>query len=516
MKNIFYNWKTLAVFILMFGFVLAACEKDDVDGNDGTVQLLSYGPAGVSPGDTIQIIGQNLNQVTAIVLGGVEIPASSFVSHTPEKILVVVPDAATRGKLVMKTAAGEIESKALIDFNVPVVISNIPAIVRPGQTLTLNGKFLNWIESIKVPVDSTITEFTDVTLTGLTFVVPKNIRAGQWVFQTGGTDPFVITSEEDVEVVLPSFTNISPSPLRPGGEVTITGSDLDLVKSIKLNGVSTPVSTFTSQAADKIQFKAPDATKAGKVTLVAFSDVEVMSSQDLTILLPAVTSFAPATGERETNLTINGTNLDLVKGVKFNGATNPISVFESQSTTKIVVKIPKEAVSGVIGLVTVSGVVVESSTSLLIKGDLPPLDPFPTGAAVYTDALQNGWQDWSWNTRDLNSSAVVRQGTRSIYATYGGDGYQGMQFYNDGFNTAGSATLEFSVYGTPGTGGKRFNIILNNDWGNQYPTPNIVEGEWTRMVFPLNTLGSLPKITHIILQSNGFSGSVYMDHIGFR
>ena len=40
--------------------------------------------------------------------------------------------------------------------------------------------------------------------------------------------------------------------------------------------------------------------------------------------------------------------------------------------------------------------------------------------AIYTDALQNGFQDWSWAAiHDFNSTANVRQGTKSIKATYG-------------------------------------------------------------------------------------------------
>ena len=37
--------------------------------------------------------------------------------------------------------------------------------------------------------------------------------------------------------------------------------------------------------------------------------------------------------------------------------------------------------------------------------------------ATYTDGLVNGFEDWSWATRDLNNASPVHTGNRSISAS---------------------------------------------------------------------------------------------------
>ena len=515
MKNIL-STRFFIVFSLMVLFgAITSCTKNNDGVDSGMVQLLSYGPAGLAGGDTIKIVGRNLDKVSEAVLGGAAIPKSSFLKQTADLIEILVPKEAVRGKLVLKTSDGDIESKAFIDFNMPVKITNLPATVRPGQTITLQGDYLNWITSILIPADSLLTKFTSSTVNQLVFTVPITAQTGKWLFSTRGTDPIQFASTSDINVTLPSISTVTPNPVRPETNITITGNDLDLVKEIKLNGVAQAISSFVSTSPTQIVLKVPKETKAGKITLVAFSGVNVISTADLAIVLPAIGTFTPNPADRESNLTINGTNMDLVKGVKLNGASSIITTFVSQSATQLVVKIPKETVSGVVGLVTSSGVVIESATTLRINGDLPPLEDFPL--AIYTDALQNGFQNWSWATNNFASTGQVRQGTKSIYATYGSGGYEGITLHNDaGVSTAGYTTLECSVYGTAGTGGKLLNLVINGNWGSPYKTPAIVEGEWTRMIFKLSDIGSPNPLKEVILQSNGWSGSIYIDHVGLR
>jgi hypothetical protein len=515
MKNILNVSFSLTAVLLTLALSVTSCSKKDNGVSGGNVELLSYGPAGVFHGDSVKIIGRNLDQVTELTLGGVTIPKSGFVLQRSDLIVVTVPNEAVRGKLILKSPGGDIESKTLIDFNVPVKISGMPATVRPGQVITLQGSFLNWITSILIPSDSLVTKFTSASLSQLVFTVPMTAQTGKWIFSISGTEPKQFSTESEVQITLPSITSAAPDPVRPEANLTIAGNDLDLVKEIKLPGVSEAISTFVSRSATQIVLKVPSQAKAGKITLVAYSGVSVISPFDMHILLPGITGFTPNPADRETNLTITGTDLDLVKGVKLNGASSIITSFVSQTETQLVVRIPIETVSGVVGLVASSGVVVESAATLRIAGDLPPLADFTL--PIYTDALQSGFQNWSWAANDFNSSGKVRQGTRSIYATYGSGGYEGITFHNDaGVSTAGLTTLEFSVYGMPGTGGKLLNLVINGDWSHAYKSPPIVEGEWTRVIFQLTDIGSPNPLKEVILQSNGWSGSIYIDHVGLR
>jgi hypothetical protein len=154
------------------------------------------------------------------------------------------------------------------------------------------------------------------------------------------------------------------------------------------------------------------------------------------------------------------------------------------------------------------------SDELKINGGLPPLADFPF--AIYTDGTQNGFQNWSWAANDFNSTANVRQGTKSIKATYGGGGYEGITFHNDnGPATTGYTKLEFSVFGEAGTNGKKLNVVINGGWSNP-PQVTIAEGEWKTFSLDISSLPNPNPLKEIVLQSAGWGGVIHIDHVGLR
>jgi hypothetical protein len=97
MNIILYAGRLLAVSLILLActIVLNSCDEDEVDS---TVVLHSFGPAGVEHGDKIKFIGLNLDRVTSIVLPGIEVAASSFVSTSNRTLEIVVPMEAEAGK----------------------------------------------------------------------------------------------------------------------------------------------------------------------------------------------------------------------------------------------------------------------------------------------------------------------------------------------------------------------------------------------------------------------------------
>ena len=420
---------SLICFLLTIG-IISSCDKNEVT-NSGAVELLSFGPTGAMHGDTLHIIGNNLHKVTAVELTGASVPQSAFIEQTSEKILIKIPTETQKGFITLVTPQGNLTSLTQLDLEVPVVVTSITGSARPGENITIKGNFLNWVTRVVFEKDKAVDSFVSKSLTEIVVKVPKDAQTGKLLLLTGGTEPLEIETDSTLKVTLPGFTSFTPNPV-----------------------------------------------------------------------------------EREKNLTITGTNLDLVKGVLFKGKTVADTIFVSQSATEIVVKVPKEANRGKIDLVAFSGLKVASSVDLTLIGDLPPLDPFPL--PMYTDGFQSGFQDWSWAARDINNTENVRQGTKAIKATYAGNGYEGITFHNDNGPAAGTyTTLEFSIFAPAALDGKKLNVVTNGGWSTAYQV-TLVGGEWRTYQLTMANLGNPNPLKEIVLQAANWSGVLYIDHVGLR
>lgn len=434
LKNI--NLKHLLTLALIAGLatMFNACDDDDEKGSSEVV-LTSFGPSGVHHGEKIKFIGQNLDEVTAIVLfPNVEVPSSAFVSQSGTLIELIVPDATETGKVILKTPNGDIESKTIFSLEVPVTISSVTAEAKPGTNITITGEYVNWIKEVwfteDVVADSN--QFVSKSVNELVVTVPMEAQTGPLVFITGGTEPEEIDSEED-----------------------------------------------------------------------------------LIVILPTIDSFTPTQAERGDDITITGTDLDLVAGILFKGSDNPVTGFVSRTETQIVVTIPNYANKGKISLVTFSGILLESSTILSIP--LPPIEPLDF--VIYDDVLKNGWQKWGgWGSgsSDINNSDNVREGDKGIKVVFGGGWGGSLQFGGASSSTTGFTKFAISIFGNAGTGGKVMNLIVKGGTTEEKQI-TIVEGEWTDYEFPLSTtFGDPATITEMIFQDRDWSGTIYVDAIGLR
>jgi hypothetical protein len=426
-KIIFKNQLLLLVcFVIAFGCI-TSCKKD-ANVNSGKVELLSFGPSGAQHGDTIVFIGNNLDKVTSIRFVNDSIPAAGFIKQTSEQIKLILPQTTEEGLVILRTATGSVVSKTLLNFTVTTTVTSVTAQARPGANITIKGQYVNWITQIMFAKDIPVKTFVSKSLNQLVVTVPINARSGILTFTYGGSKPLSFDSNTPLIVTLPTITGISPNPIAKGG-----------------------------------------------------------------------------------NLTITGTDLDLVGGISFKGIANPVTTFVSQSATQIVVAVPATANRGTVTLVAKSGLTVESSASLKFIGDLPDLAPL--GYAIYEDALQGNWQNWGWGTTvDFVNTENVRDGAASIKLNYTGN-WSALKFANGNVATAPYTELTFSIFGTTGTDGKVIHVQPSG--GSNYPI-TIQEGKWVEFKIPLSQLGSPATITDIMFQNESWTGIVYMDHVGLR
>lgn len=510
--------RLLSFFCLLLAVsLLSSCKKDEAE-RTSQIQLLSYGPTGAMHGDTLRFFGTNLDKVTEIQFTGpnASVKQSEFKKQNWEEILLIVPESAERGYLTLKTPQGDIVTKTMLNLSVASSVTAVSGPARPGENVTLTGNYLNWVKSVTFNKNLTVTNFVSQSLNQLVVTIPETAQTGRLVIEYGGTDS--TSAETDtLWVKEPKITAVSPTPVKHATNLTLTGTDLDLARKVIFPGVSTPVTAFESQSATQIVVKVPGGATKGKVSVEAPSGVQTQSSVDMDVVLPAITAMAPSPVDPGANVTITGTNLDLVTGISFVGGTSTVTSFVSQTPTQIVVKVPTGVLKGkLVFNVLNSTLTVQSPMELVLTGGLPALADFTF--PIYTDGLQNGFQDWSYTTsKDFNNTENVRQGTKAIKAEYGGNGYQGITFHHSSTVPVGSYTkFEFSVFAPASLNGKKLQVVTNGAYGGSVPQVTLVGGEWTTFSVPLSGMGSFTEISEIVLQGAGLTGTVYIDHVGLR
>lgn len=119
---------------------------------------------------------------------------------------------------------------------------------------------------------------------------------------------------------------------------------------------------------------------------------------------------------------------------------------------------------------------------------LPNLARAQTDQAVYTDALVNGWQNWSWATVNLGNTTPVQSGTDSISVSAGP--YQALYLHQTAFDSTPYAALVFWIDGGA-SGGQLLQVqaTLNGAAQTVVTLPALAANTWQQVTIPLSSLG---------------------------
>lgn len=506
------NHRILIMLYSVCMIVFAGCSDNEESDTRTGIHLDSFGPSLVKHGDDITFVGVGLDKVTAIILpSNIEVPASAFKSQSSEEIVLTVPIETMTGKVILKTSEGDIESKTIFGLSYDMVITSMSEEVKPGENLTINGEFLNYVKSVTFFEGQVVTDFVSQSRTELVVTVPMTAKTGTILISNGEEEPQVVESDTDLIVTLPVVTALNPANVKHEDNLTIEGQDLDLVTSIILPGdITIEATDFISQAASAIVVKVPVPTLNGSIVLNVASGLQVVTEQELSIILPIATEISPASPTPGSEITITGTNLDLVEKIEFPAVDDAVNTFVSQSETEIVLVAPETAATnGMLKFVTIHG--YETNAGVLYVVSQGPL---PLTETIFGDALENGFQDWGYGgPTEKGSTEEFIVGNASAKKTYDGS-WDAMRFAGSSLSTSGTYELTFSIYGGAGTNGNQVNLIINNNWGIK--TVTITEGEWTEYTFSLSDIGDPASIDDWGLQAQGWSGVIYVDHIGLR
>ena len=337
-----YKISSYFLFCLLTFFLLfSSCKKDEDNMTEG-IQLLSFGPSPALRGSELKIIGTNLDQVVEVVLAN-NVSVTSFNSKTSEKITLTIPEATVDGPITLKTSSGDIKSSTLLSISEPIVINSLaPEIVKVGQTLTINGDYLNLINTVIFADNVSIgdTMFITHTREKIELVVPEQAQTGYVIVSNGALDPIEVVSETVLNVKAPQVTSIAPNPIKAETILTITGTDLDLVKQIGFAGTSS-VSDFISQTETQIQVSVPADAADGDVLLIPGSFLEIPANEPLIMVVPQITSVLPNPAKSNNLITITGIDLDLTSKAIF--GNNKFGFITSKTETEMKIRVPPTA-----------------------------------------------------------------------------------------------------------------------------------------------------------------------------
>jgi hypothetical protein len=119
---------------------------------------------------------------------------------------------------------------------------------------------------------------------------------------------------------------------------------------------------------------------------------------------------------------------------------------------------------------------------------LPAVAHAQADQSVYTDALVNGWQDWSWATVNFSNTQPVQSGADSISVSAGP--YQALYLHHDAFDSSLYSNLVFWIDGGS-TGGQLLQVqaTLNGTAQTVVTLPPLAANSWQQVTIPLSSLG---------------------------
>ena len=324
--------------------------------------------------------------------------------------------------------------------------------------------------------------------------------------------PITLDSNKYANVYTRVANDVTVTGARWNAQYMLVGKNLQTVLSITLNGVSlyfNPALVTDNNVIFTVGADVPyGANQSGKLVVkTKYGTAEL----DFGLLqpFPVIKTVSPLLGEVGGTVTITGTYFENLKGVKF--GTVDAELVGTPTSTEIKVKIPAGIAQAAITVTTAGGSAVSANSFFAFK-KLLYQDGWVAGMTSY-----GGWGGTGVSTPD-NTAGGVR-GTKSIVINYTANSCP-LQFAYTGptLDLKNFTALKMSIYGGPGTAGKKVKVQLN---GNTVYTAllTLTEGSFTDYVIPLSDFPAAVNTAAFskiwVIEGSGFATSVvYIDEIG--
>lgn len=321
-------------------------------------------------GDIVTIKGDYLNLMHGVVFVEKDtVKEEEFIAHDRYTIKVKIPVEARTGIITLTDMikdGSSLETKEELTINTPEPTPIKDRNIKAGEILSIKGSSFDQIASVKFEgATVNAADFKSQSTTEITVAVP--------VKATDGT--FYVVTKSGVEVpvgniitVVPTQLVATPNPVKNGGELTITGKDMDLITGIafpnakesKLNKIETTKVTST----------VPEDAQEGNITLSLDNGKTVTVAYKL--VKPTVTACTPAAITAGERTIIKGTDLDLVSSVTFPGDVEQTVTDFKGTANNIAVTVPTACAGSGFKLNLKNGITVNIDGQLSIKAATDP------------------------------------------------------------------------------------------------------------------------------------------------
>lgn len=348
------------------------------------IEFESFSPASVMPGDIVTIKGDYLNLIYSLAFADeVIISEADFVKHDRYTIEVRVPEEAKTGKIELYTADLTVSSDEELDYqiissdkaieigtpsvtsitgrNTAEALGNITA--KAGEEIKIAGSYFNMVADVLIGGVSANDMKIANDGTGIIFTLPAEAPDGD----------IIIVCKSGVEVPVGTLTTVkptncvaTPTPVKAGQALTITGLDMNLVTSVEFPDFEgdyiVPGGDITAEATKVVVKSVPNLAAEGNLHLVMANGMTV--DVPFTLVKPTVTGYSVNPVSAGGALTIKGTDLDLVASVQFGESDFP----ELETTANaITLTVPMNATSGAPTLTLANGTKVENVPSITVN-----------------------------------------------------------------------------------------------------------------------------------------------------
>lgn len=416
----------------------------------GRNEVDAEGTITAKAGETVTVTGDYMQLIKAVKVGGVEITELT-IAEDGKSLSFVLPAEAPDGAIDLVCKSDVEVPAAMVETVKPSDCVAAPAPVKAGAALTISGKDMDLVTAV---------EFDNAdALSGeaISVAADKVVVTAVPETATEGKLRLVMANGQKVEVeftlVKPTATGYNVNPASAGSTIQITGTDLDLVKSVDFGGAEANVEKDDVSAdGTTLNVKVPMAAKSGAPVLKLANGVTI-NAPELTIkeaVFCYVTELPGEDAELHAGKTfvLSIANGDKLTGVEIAGKACQFIV----SGNTLTVGAPDNAKKGT------SVRLISSNGEITYKIDFIPNSEITT--VIWTGAFAagnwaQGFQTLAWGGYDWSQ---VTPGTELV-VTFGVDpavGYCQMRFANGNWAALpGTTELEGSD--------KDGNIAMSND-----------------------------------------------------